>query len=266
MKKTFPMSAIIIPAILIMVASFFMFGLDSKRPKADHRTLAEKVKSCLGMELTNLQDSLALKPIITGEEPIILTYLLPLGLEAASSSYFPDGLARFRLLQFLDNGNQVENCAVSRETNGTYLVKWNALFASYGLHYLQIKLIFPTRGSYDCAEVSGSKLEETVTNLLQWGYDGTGFGRWSIFEAKIQIPSADYSIFIYDTNTNLVKRIDGHTEAGSIFERWDNHPTNKYAWTDDDLKAEIAITPTTNGADGQIKSNAPTVWFPYPGR
>jgi hypothetical protein len=61
-----------------------------------------------------------------------------------------------------------------------------------------------------------------------------------------------------------MKRIDGHADNGIINEFWDSHPTNKYAWTDEDLKAVAYITPTITDTNGQVKSNAPTVCVPYP--
>src|ERR1035437_5242045 len=211
MEKKLSANFLVVSGMLIIALVFLYVSWHSSRREVDHRTLAEKVKSCLGTDVTNLQSSLTWTPVTTNLEPFVLTYSMPLTVDAASYSYYPeDGFGKFRMLYLLDNGAEVSGYEINRQTNGTYFVKLNTLFATYGSHTLQVRLMFPTRGSYDTAEVFGSKLEITVTNLLQWDYEITGFGRWSDFQAKLQVPSADYSIFIYDTNTTLVKRIDGH--------------------------------------------------------
>jgi hypothetical protein len=61
-----------------------------------------------------------------------------------------------------------------------------------------------------------------------------------------------------------MKRIDGHTDKGVIDEFWDSRPPNKYAWTEEDLKVDVYITPTITDTNGLAISNAPTIRVPYP--
>jgi hypothetical protein len=222
------------------------------------------------MELTNLESSLTLTPVSTGNEPFTLTYLMPLTVNAAnlvappSLSYIPDEEnAKHRTLQLLENGNAVDDYEIERQTNGTYLVRWRTVFAPHGSNILQMRLTFDYM-PYQSIAVCGPKQIATVTNLLQWDYAATGFGRGTDFYGFLQVTSADYSIFIFDTNKSLIKTIVGHTEKGVIAEHWNVHPTNKYAWSAEDLKAEVYITPTVTDNTGLVKSNAPTVCIPYP--
>jgi hypothetical protein len=205
-----------------------------------------------------------LEPIVTGEEPFMLTYRMPLTIDASTmSGYFPTNESARRLLLTLeDNGKSADAYGIDPQTNGAYLVKWNTTFAANGMHTLQVRLHFVGALSRDA--VYGPKQIETVTNILQWEYAGHGFGRWTTFYGWLQVTSASYSILIYNTNKSLMQRIDGHTDKGLIDEVWKVHPTNKYAWSDDDLEAKVYITPTITDANGQAKSNAPTVCVPYP--
>ncbi len=260
-------------AILLMLLAYLVVATIPPfwhHPEVDHRTLPEMVRIGLGMELTNLEDSLALTPITTGEEPFALTFSMPLKVDAAclvyppSLSYIPsDYKASFRTLHLFDNGNEVDNFEIDRQTNNTYLVRWRTIYAPYGTNTLQMRLSFDYV-PYHNASVLGPKRTEIVTNILQWDYTASGFERWAEFHGFLQVTSADYSIYIFNTNNSLMQRIDGHTDKGVIDKVWNIHPTNKYAWSDDDLEAKVYITPTITDTNGQAKSNAPTVCVPYP--
>jgi hypothetical protein len=269
-KKPSPEFVVVVMALLGFAIYFWVLPLVWPPfvigTPTDNMTLAEKVKCRLGMDLKDLENSLTLTPVITGEEPFILTYSMALKVDAASSgmmgTYIPsDRTAQTRHLALLDNGKDAHLYEIDRQTNGTYLVRWNTTAASYGSHRLQVSLFFSLTKPQI---VDGPIRSETVTNMLQWDYDLTGFGRWIDFHGFLQVTSADYSIQIFDTNNFLMKRIDGHTDKGVIKERWDSHPTNKYAWTEEDLKVRVYITPTIADTNGSVKSNAPTICVPYP--
>ena len=264
MKKPTLQEIIISLAILIGVPAWLYFDWRLSRPKADKRTVEEIVRSCFGLELTNLQSSLTMTPVQNVGQSFVRVYSVSMTVTADAIGYTPPNLQGNITLDLVDKNQGANFYTIDRETNGNYLVSWNTLYASSGSHDLQMILGFTVAHPYRGVRVRGPVLTQTVTNLLQWDYESVAFGRWSEFKAKLQTPSADYSIFIYDTNRVLIKRIDGHTDSGSIFERCNIFPTNKHAWKNDDLKSEIAIIPTINGADGQTKSNAPTMWFPYP--
>jgi len=263
MKRISPPRFVVVFLILIGLSAYLYLDWHFNEPKVDHRTLAEKVKSCLGMDLTNLQNSLTLAPVAAGSGQFMLAFSLPLTIDAASDSYLPDGFGKFRLLHLQDNGAEANGYEISRQTNGTYLVKWNTLFAAYGPHALQVRFAFPTHGSYDTAEVFGSNLETTVTNILQWEYDGVGFGPKRTWFHGWLHESADYQIKIYNTNNTLVKIIYA-TNKTVIDEKWDYKPTDGQAQSAADFTAQVFVTPTVTNTSGLTNSNVPTVCIPYP--
>lgn len=262
MKQKNIFFALVIFVCVLIVLIINGAGSRWQKQRADIMPLSDKVKAAFGMQLSNLEISLKLTPVVTGEEPFMLTFSVPLQIDMAGYGYYPDDAnARNRVLHLFDNGNDADGYDISRETNGAYIIRWNTTFASYGTHILQVRLDFPWRGSHS---VEGPERVETITNILQWDYGESGFGRWTAFRGALQVTSANYSIIIYDTNKYLMARIDGHTDKGLIDEVWNVHPTNKYAWSDDDLRAEVYVTPTIIDTNGHIRSNAPTVYFPYP--
>lgn len=257
------LGALVAWTINVLLAVFVPRGYFRNYLHVDNSpTLSHKVKSTFGMDLLDLEKSLALTPVVTGEEPFILTYSVPSRVEAATmGGYSPSNqLAQTRLLTLLDNGHDASACDISRQTNGIYLVKWNTVFASYGTHMLKIRLYFPWTGTHN---VDGPKRDETITNIVQWEYDGFGFGRtrtW--FHGWLHVP-ADYQIEIYDTNNILLKTI-GAKNKKIISEIWDYKPTNGQPHSAEDFKARVYITPIITGTNGLIMSNAPTVRVIYP--
>ena len=205
MKKQPSIAFIIIVAILAVIP--IRYGLVPLLDwgynclTTDRRTLAEKVKIGLRMELTNLVSGLTLKPVVTGEEPFTLTYSMPLTVDAGSYSYIPeDRIACLRLLQLNDNGRDVENCKIDRQTNGTYLVQWNA---AYGPHVLQVQLSFTVNNPFGSVHINGPEWKTNIawriedsTNLFQWD-KSTGLELEQVrLRGSLQVPEADYKYFI----------------------------------------------------------------------
>jgi len=223
----------------------------------------------LRMELTNLVSGLTLSPVTTGEEPFILSYLMPLQLDAISYwSYIPvEPVARHRVLQLFENGNEVDNPKVDRQTNGTYLVQWNT---AYGLHTLQMRLSFDVHNPYGSAHISGPERTENITwriedstNFFQWG-KSTGLGlEQARLHGALQVPQADYKILFYDTNSVFLKTIGGHTDKGVIDEVWDLKTSSGELENDSELKAKVYIWPRIGGTNDLAGTNATLVFGPY---
>ena len=81
-------------------------------------------------------NSLILNRVITGEEPYMFTYSMPLNIDVHSNRW---------TLGLMDNGKDAGPCSFTFQTNGTYLVRWNTIFATYGPHILQVGLYRPYR-------------------------------------------------------------------------------------------------------------------------
>ncbi|MCU0783343.1 MAG: hypothetical protein MUF81_04695, partial [Verrucomicrobia bacterium] len=77
---------------------------------------------------------LTLTPVITGEEPFILTYSIPLSGDVSTNRC---------MLALLDNGVAAGGYEFIQQSNNTYQVKWNTTFAPNALHFLQVELVMP---------------------------------------------------------------------------------------------------------------------------
>jgi hypothetical protein len=264
MKKSLSPEFFVLLAILVCLAMirFPLLRPFHHVPVDNSPTLSHRVKSAFGMDLLDLQRSLTLTPVITNEEPFVLTYSMPLKLDVATWAYQPSDTSAQGCEMFLDdNGNDAHAYEITRQTNGTYLVKWNTIYESYGPHTLQIHLFFPGPKPHT---VEGPKRIEMVTNILQIEPGTESFGSRMWFHAFLHVPSADYRIDIFDTNKALLKTIAGHTERGVIDEIWDLKTTNGQVRQDEEFYSEIYVTPTVTDTNGLIRSNAPTVRVQYP--
>jgi len=200
---------------------------------------AERV---LGVDPLAPTNPLVLIPVVTGEEPFVLTYEVPVRTDVLSN----------RCELFLwDNGTAADTSEIKRHTNGTYLVTWDTLFAAFGQHALQLRLGTPFPLS-----VFGPKRMENVTNLVQFDPASTSFGGKIHIEGKLHCGSADYRIDISDINTNLVKTIFGHTDKGAIKQGWDLRDDAGQVRDDQEFRAKVYIRPTPAGVSNGAPPNA----------
>jgi hypothetical protein len=224
--------------------------------------LAEKTRELLGMELASLETNLNLFPRLTGEEPFIRTYSMPLNLDVLTfANPSEDPSAAKRVLWLLDNGTTASACDFERQTNGSYLVSWNTTFATYGPHTLQVCLIFGALGKY---KVYGAKRTEYVTNLVRFDMDATGFGSQARIYGILHVPSAEYRIEIFDTNRFLLKTIVGHTDNGVIDEVWNLEAITGQIREDDTFDADVYIWPVVAVSNSVASPVTNSVAIPYP--
>ena len=263
MRKTISPEFLFLLVILLAVLAILWPVISPfNRLHIDNTPLSEQVKSKLGVDLADLKNSLTLTPVITGEEPFILTYMVPSKVEAATmSGYIPTNrTAAMRLLALMDNGKDAYGYDIERQTNGTYLVKWYTKFASYGTHALHSCLFLPWTGAH---RVDGPERTETVTDILQWEYDGFGFGRtrtW--FHGWLHTP-ADYRIEIYDTNSVLMKTLDA-TNKRMINEIWDYKPGKGQPYSAEDFTAKVLVRPAFARTSNAIKASTNWILYSYP--
>ncbi|MGH7953143.1 MAG: hypothetical protein ACREFE_14675, partial [Limisphaerales bacterium] len=223
----------------------------------DSDGLTGRAERILGTNPLTPDNPLTLTPVITGEEPYILTYSMPLSVDVSSNGCD---------LLLLDNGTLAGGYDFEQQTNGTYLVTWNNTFTSYGFHALQVKLSMPgaTIPSNDTDDkqtvnlVLGTTRIENVTNLVQFDPDTSLFSSQAWIYGTLQVQSADYEIDIYDTNDDLLTTITNHTDNGVIDEVWNLTATNGEVRDDPEFNAQIYITPNDeNGPPGLVSG-------PYP--
>ena len=230
--------------------------------------LTGRAKRILGINPLSQDNPLRLTPVITGQEPYILTYSMPLSIDVDSNQC---------VLSLLDNGFPAGGYDFVQQTNGTYLVEWNTTFAANGSHILQVEFGMPgsrlplndngTEPVQPVLSVAGTTRIENVYNLIQIDPDDTTFGSQVLYSGTLAVQSADYEIDIYDTNNVLLKTITNHTDSGVIEEVWDlTTDTNQPPRNDDEFDAQIYITPseTVNGLRAQVHSDNSNSSKPIP--
>ena len=232
--------------------------------------LTGRAKRILGIDPLSAENPLKLTPVITGDEPFILTYSVSLATDVISSNC---------VLTLLDNGTPAGH-EFYQVSNNIYQVAWNTTFASYGFHMLQVELGMP--GSclplndngmepvQPVLSVAGPTRIENVNNLIQFDPTSTSFGSQAWIYGVLQVASADYQINIYDATNNLVKTITGHTDSGTLDKVWDLTDTNNQVRADQEFHAQVYVTPTGIDSGALIGSGAlirpldTSPLFPYP--
>ncbi len=216
--------------------------------------LTGRAERILGTNPLIQDNPLKLAPVITGQEPYILTYSIPLSVDVSSNQCE---------LTLLDNGQPASGYDFI-QSNGTCLVEWNTTFAANGSHILQVELYMPgfalpkdTVGVQPVLSVNGAARLESVSNPIQLDPDDVPFGSQTVFSGTLAVQAADYEIDIYNTNGVLLKAITGHTDYGTINEVWDLI-SDGVTCNDDEFDAEIYITPsdTSNNAQEHVRSNS----------
>ena len=240
-------------AFIAVLAAFFLRSVlihnddDINRDGDGLTSQAERIR-CKNSPAPD--NSMVLVPVITGEEPFLLSYSVPVHTDLSTNRC---------VLELIDNGIPV-NHEFIRQTNGTYLVFWNTIFASYGSHILQVCLEKPTNRS----KVYGPKRTEIVTNLIRFDPAATSFGSRACIDGTLHVPSADYRIDIYDTTNNFLRTIAGHTDEGIIHEIWNLTTTNGQVRNDQEFMAKVYIRPSVASNSNLVGSNAASFSVPYP--
>jgi hypothetical protein len=202
--------------------------------------------------------SLALIPTPRGEEPYILSYYIPLDLDVLTPTTPPDHSkdAEERMLVLLDNGEGAGGYEFAKQSNGTYLVQWNTTFAPFGSNTLQVVLY------NGITKTCGPTRTEYVTNIVRFDPDETTFGkRGCRFHGFLRVQHADYKIDIYDTRTNLLNTIVGHTDKGVIDENWDLKDSHGNLRDDNEFAAMLEVRPTSGNTNWDGTTNR---WITVP--
>jgi hypothetical protein len=208
----------------------------------DGNGLTGRAERILGTNPLIPDNPLTLTPVITGQEPYILTYSMPLSIDMGSNHC---------VLKLLDNGQLARGYSFY-QTNGAYRVQWDSTMATYGPHVLQVKLSMPgvTLPSNDTSDtqtvnlVLGTPAFEISSNLMQLDPDTSLFDSQAWIYGILAVQSADYKIEIYDTNNVLLTTITNHTDSGVLDEVWNLVTGSGETRNDPEFNGLIYITPT----------------------
>ena len=202
--------------------------------------LTGRAERILGKNPLVQDNPLVLAPVITGQEPFVLTYSVSLGADLDTNQC---------MLDILDNGVPGTDVELSPQGGNTYQLQWCTTFGSYGTHLLQAEFSMPgasaSRGDPPgpVTRVFGPLRVENVTNIVQFDPASTSFGSQISIYGTLQVPVADYTISIYDTTNNLVETITNHTDTGEIDETWDLTTDGGQLRNDQEFTASVQVSP-----------------------
>jgi hypothetical protein len=184
---------------------------------------------------------LAPTQVITGDEPDIATFDVPLSF---------DVLTNAGTIQLLVEGNTPCFQDYERASDGSTLLSWNTTFNQPGQHFLQAQI------SLNGQLVQGATPDPTIlvgsgglapfysANAAKFApfyseYDSAG----AILYAELPQPNADYSIELRTPSGQHIKTITGTTSSGIIKEPWDLTDDNTNSYAGDTVEAYFTVTP-----------------------
>jgi hypothetical protein len=218
--------------------------------------LVGRIKKALGMNPFDTGNPLTLTQIITGQEPDVVTFEVPVNYNVLNNAG--------RLSLFVDGDDALlQNSATALDGNS--LIIWNTPYDTPGQHYLSAELNLggaQARGAADDANVSASGPIAPFysDNLVQFDqyyaqYDNNG----AILFAYLTTLNASYSIELKDPSGNHIKTITGSTSSGVIYEPWNlTYDDNVRVYTGNQIKATFTVpedAPNTQTLDKQMNNS-----------
>jgi hypothetical protein len=204
--------------------------------------LVGRIKNALGMSPFDPSNPLAPTQVITGQEPDIATFELPISYNA---------LTNIGGLNLNLDGFDVtaERCALATDGTNT-LLTWNTTYDPPGPHFLQPRLTLNGTG-VDTAILTGlGRLVPFYSaNVCRFFESDALFDQSGAYlDAQLRVPNANYSIQLYDPSTTpptLLKTIGPNsTSSGMIQEDWDltcDNTTNLFAGSAFDAVFDVTL-------------------------
>ena len=203
--------------------------------------LVGRIKKALGINPFDPSNPFTPTQIITGQEPDIATFRVPV-------SY--DTLTNIGQLQLYADGLAVPFQECTPDTNGNCLLLWNTTFNWPGQHFLQAQLTL--NGQMQ----QGATPDPTVLtglgplapfysyNIAEFDpfYSGYDTNNGAILYAQLPESDADYSIELRTPSGQHIKTITGSTSSGVIKEPWDLTDDSMNLYTGDSVDAVFSVT------------------------
>jgi len=229
--------------------------------------LVGRVKTALGINPLDSNNPLVTKQIITGDEPDIVTFEVPINYNL---------LTNIGGLNLNINGIDATLEECDPATNGSCLMVWNTTYDPPGQNILQAQLMLNGPGP-DTAILSavGQIVPFNSTNVLQFFESGSMFNdNGAYLDAQLPAQYAGqnvtYAIDLYDTSTTpstLIDTIAGSTSSGMIQENWGLTNAVGATFSGDSVDAVFNVTfpDLTSGKNTKTLNKAPdslTEWGP----
>jgi len=205
-----------------------------------------------GTNHLTLSQLLSLRQVITGQEPEVVTFKLPIQYDALNQ------IGRLVLLvddyDNSENGGIAQHVDITEANDGDCLLAWNTIYESPGLHALQLDL-FVNQLPPPNNDFRGPLSPYTVTNLCQFSLASSQFDPavGAIFHAKLPEMNCKYAVELTTTNGAIIKHFTGTTSDGIIKFRWDLVGDNGTRFTNDEFNSIYHITLTDSGRSQTLR-------------
>ena len=204
--------------------------------------LVGRIKKALGMNPFDASNPLVATQVITGEEPEIATFEVPISYSVLTN------IGTLRLL--VDGGIAGSYQQCDNGTDGNTFLEWNTSFDSPGKHLAQVQLVLngnQKSGSAPDPSIfkgAGTVGEFISTNICQFDpfyseYTDSGA---TLYAKTFACPNADYTIELKTTSGAHIKTITGSTSSGEISENWDLKDDNGNTVTNETVNAVFNVT------------------------
>ncbi|MGA2801054.1 MAG: hypothetical protein ABSE97_01570 [Verrucomicrobiota bacterium] len=211
-------------------------------------------KKVLNSYLSGTNENLFLKQVITGEEPAIATFEVPVKYDLLK---YPEYL--HLVVDPRDNedhsgkGGEFQEC--NRATNGNSLLLWNTTFDPPGQHTLQAQLSLPEKEkSRRTFEVRGPVVPFYSSNICQFDPMYSYFNsRGAILHAKLPEPNGIYTVELKSPTGEHIKTLAGTTSNGVINVKWDLKDDHGNKCTNDSFKAIFNVTLPDSGRSQTLR-------------
>ncbi len=184
-------------------------------------------------------NALILKPVITGDEPGVVTYEMPISFDLFKKY---DLLEKGGKIHLFVDGEIYSYQSYDRATNGNFLISWNTTFAPPGTHRIHAELWLCPMDRPPLV-ASGPILTFHSDSLSQFDSFNSSFdSNGALLYAKVAKTNLTYSIELKTPAGAHVKTITGRTVNGIIEEHWDliDDYGNKY--TNDSFVSDFHVT------------------------
>jgi len=232
----------------------------------------EKASGTNHLTLTEL---LTLKQVLTGAEPEIATFELPINYDVlthlGSLHLYIDPVYD----EDSDEGCYVGQLECNRATNGNCRLVWNTIYEAPGKHAIQAGLLLketgesgenvrpvtlmrsgiPLREAMPDEDLGGPFASFVVTNLCQFSLASAFFNpaTGANFSAKLPEPDGTYVVELKSPTGERLKTITGSTSNGLINVHWDLTDEHGRACTNESYDSVFHLTLPGSGRSQTLK-------------
>jgi hypothetical protein len=194
-----------------------------------------------------LEEMLTVRQVITGEEPDIATFRLPIRYDVVTN------IGELRLLVDVEPGEDsgqggggFQNC--ERATNGDCLLIWNTTYDPPGQHAVRAELRITDNKDNHTIEVKGPVAPFFSSNLCQFDpFYSTFDARGADLFARLPESNGTYSIVLKSPAGQPIRTFTGKTSNGVINVHWDLMDDQGKRYTNDSFESSFQITLPDSG-------------------